>query len=68
MSQPVRARRPTEHEGQYLLHQVRRGNHETILVRRALIVMASVSQDHRAVRAVVDPPVSRHLLGGSPAS
>jgi transposase len=43
MSQPVRARRLTEHEGQYLLRLVRRGNHETIRVRRALIVMASAS-------------------------
>src|SRR5258705_253541 len=43
MSQPVRARRLTEHEGQYLLRLVRRGNHETIRVRRALIIMASAS-------------------------
>jgi hypothetical protein len=41
MSQPVQARRLTEHEGRYLLHLVRRGTHETIRVRRALIVMAS---------------------------
>jgi transposase len=43
MSQPVRARRLTEHEGQYLLRLVRRGDHETIRVRRALIIMASAS-------------------------
>jgi hypothetical protein len=35
MSEPVRARRLSEHEGQYLLRLVRRGNHETIRVRRA---------------------------------
>src|SRR6266496_906324 len=43
MSQPVRARRLSEDEGQYLLRLVRRGKHESIRVRRALIVMASAS-------------------------
>ena len=43
MSQPVRARRLSEDEGQYLLRLVRRGKHESVRVRRALIVMASAS-------------------------
>jgi transposase len=43
MSLPVRARRLTSDEGQYLLRLVRRGKHESIRVRRALIVMASAS-------------------------
>jgi transposase len=43
MFERVRARRLSEHEGQYLLRLVRRGNHETMLVRRALIIMASAS-------------------------
>ncbi|WP_369794522.1 helix-turn-helix domain-containing protein [Kutzneria sp. 744] len=43
MSQPVRARRLTQDEGHYLLRLVRRGKHESIRVRRALIVMASAS-------------------------
>jgi transposase len=43
MSQPVRARRLNQDEGQYLLRLVRRGKHESIRVRRALIIMASAS-------------------------
>ncbi len=43
MSQPVRARRLSQDEGRYLLRLVRRGRHESIRVRRALIVMASAS-------------------------
>jgi hypothetical protein len=43
MSEPVRARRLRPDEGQYLLRLVRRGNHESIRVRRALIIMASAS-------------------------
>jgi transposase len=43
MSQSVRARRLSEDEGQYLLRLVRRGKHESVRVRRALIVMASAS-------------------------
>jgi len=43
MSEPVRARRLHPDEGHYLLRLVRRGNHETIRVRRALIIMASAS-------------------------
>jgi transposase len=43
MSEPVRARRLNPDEGHYLLRLVRRGRHETIRVRRALIIMASAS-------------------------
>ncbi len=43
MSTPVRARRLELDEGQYLLRLVRRGRHDSVRVRRALIVMASAS-------------------------
>ena len=43
MSTPVRARRLTEDEGQYLLRLVRRGVHDSVRYRRALIIMASSS-------------------------
>ncbi len=43
MSKPVRARRLTPDEGQYLLRLVRRGRHDTVRFRRALIIMASAS-------------------------
>jgi transposase len=43
MAEPVRARRLTEQEGQTLQRIVRRGKHESIRVRRALIIMASAS-------------------------
>jgi transposase len=43
MSRLVRARRLSPDEGQYLLRLVRRGKHDSIRVRRALIVMASAS-------------------------
>jgi transposase len=43
MSVPVRARRLTPDEGQYLLRLVRRGRQESIRVRRALMIMASSS-------------------------
>ncbi|HYM53068.1 MAG TPA: IS630 family transposase [Candidatus Dormibacteraeota bacterium] len=43
MSEPVRARRLTDWEGQFLLRIVRRGKHGSIRVRRALIIMASAS-------------------------
>lgn len=41
MAEPVRARRLTDHEGQTLQRLVRRGKHDSIRVRRALIIMAS---------------------------
>nr|WP_083507371.1 hypothetical protein [Frankia sp. ACN1ag] len=43
MAQPVRARRLTDEEGQRLQALVRRGKHDSIRVRRALIIMASAS-------------------------
>jgi transposase len=43
MSTPVRARRLTDDEGQYLLRLVRRGVHDSVRYRRALIIMASAS-------------------------
>jgi transposase len=43
MPEPVRARRLTDHEGQRLQQIVRRGKHDSIRVRRALIIMASAS-------------------------
>jgi transposase len=43
MAEPVRARRLTEQEGRRLQQIVRRGKHESIRVRRALIIMASAS-------------------------
>ena len=43
MAEPVRARRLTDEEGQTLQRIVRRGKHDSIRVRRALIIMASAS-------------------------
>lgn len=43
MAEPVRARRLSDQEGQRLTQIVRRGRHESIRVRRAMIVMASAS-------------------------
>ena len=45
MAEPVRARRLTDQEGQRLLQIVRRGKHEWVRVRRAVIIMASASGD-----------------------
>src|SRR3954466_10944382 len=43
VAEPVRARRLTDQEGQTLQRIVRRGKHESVRVRRALIIMASAS-------------------------
>ena len=43
MAEPVRARRLTEQEGRKLQQIVRRGKHESVRVRRALILMTSAS-------------------------
>jgi transposase len=43
MAEPVRARRLSDEEGRRLQQIVRRGRHESIRVRRALIIMASAS-------------------------
>jgi hypothetical protein len=43
MSIPVRARRLSPEEGRRLLRLVRRGKHDSVRYRRALIIMASAS-------------------------
>jgi transposase len=43
LAEPVRVRQLTDAEGQTLQWIVRRGRHESIRVRRALIIMASAS-------------------------
>ena len=43
MAEPVRARRLTDQEGRRLQQIVRRGKHESVRVRRAMIIMASAS-------------------------
>jgi transposase len=43
MAEPVRARRLTEQEGRRLQQIVRRGKHESIRVRRAMMIMASAA-------------------------
>jgi hypothetical protein len=43
MAEPVRARRLTHEEGQKLQQIVRRGMHESVRLRQALIIMASAS-------------------------
>ena len=43
MAEPVRARRLTQEEGRKLQQLVRRGKHDSVRVRRALIIMASAS-------------------------
>jgi transposase len=50
MAEPVRARRLTDAEGQTLQRIVRRGKHDSLRVRRALIIMASASGN--AVQAI----------------
>jgi hypothetical protein len=42
-AEPVRARRLTDEEGRQLQQIVRRGKHESVRVRRAIIIMASAS-------------------------
>jgi len=43
LAEPVRARRLTQEEGRKLQQLVRRGKHDSVRVRRALIIMASAS-------------------------
>ena len=43
MAEPVRARRLADQEGQRLQQIVRRGKHQSVRVRRAMIIMASAS-------------------------
>jgi transposase len=58
MPTPVRARRLDEDEGRYLLRLVRRGVHDSIRYRRAMIIMASSSGN--AVPAIA------RLIAGDP--
>jgi hypothetical protein len=50
MAEPVRARRLTELEGRRLQQIVRRGKHESIRVRRAMMIMASAADGRRCWR------------------
>jgi hypothetical protein len=59
MAEPVRARRLSDEEGRLLQQLVRRGKHESIRVRRALIIMASAS-------GTPAPAIARRVAG-SPA-
>ena len=43
MAEPVRARRLNDQEGWWLQQIGRRGKHESVRVRRAVIIMASAS-------------------------
>src|SRR5208283_3645794 len=43
MAEPVRAWRLTDYEGSRLQQIVRRGKHESVRMRRAMIIMASAS-------------------------
>ena len=43
MAEPVRARRLTDQEGRRLQQIVRRGRHDSVRARRALIILASAS-------------------------
>jgi transposase len=52
MAEPVRARRLSDQEGRTLQQIVRRGKHDSVRVRRALIIMASASGT--PVRAIAD--------------
>ncbi|MFD9824191.1 helix-turn-helix domain-containing protein [Streptomyces violascens] len=65
MSEPIRARRLSEEEGRTLLRIVRRGQHGTIRVRRAVIVPAPVSGNaNAAIAALVaaDPDTVRDVI------
>ena len=65
MTKLVRARRLTEDEGRALLRIVRRGQHSTIKVRRAMIIMASASGNtNEAIAALVaaDPDTIRDVI------
>ena len=57
MAEPVRARRLTDQEGQRLLQIVRRGKHESVRVRRAMIIMASAS-------GMLVPAIARLVAAG----
>jgi transposase len=65
MAPPVRARRLTDQEGQTLQRIVRRGTHDSIRVRRALIIMVSASGTTVAAIAQLvqaDPVTVREVI------
>ena len=61
MDEPARARRLTDQEGRRLQQIVRRGRHESIRVRRAMIIMASAS-------GTLVPGVGCYRVDGTPAT
>jgi hypothetical protein len=65
MAEPVRARRLSDQEGQTLQRIVRRGTHDSIRVRRALIIMASASGTTVAAIAA-GQRAQGHGSGGDP--
>src|SRR5437764_401844 len=58
MSTRVRARRLTQDEGQYLQRLVRRGRHDSVRYRRALIIMASASGTGARPRRITDEDIA----------
>ncbi|MGW5688400.1 hypothetical protein [Nonomuraea sp. NPDC003754] len=70
MAEPVRARRLSDHEGQTLQRLVRRGRHDSVRVRRALMVMASAGGTPVTAIAQLVAADARETLGRSrcPAS
>lgn len=65
MSKPVRARRLTDEEGRILLRIVGRGRHQTVKVRRAMMVLASVSGNTNELIArlvAADPDTVRDVI------
>nr|MDT0662618.1 IS630 family transposase [Micromonospora sp. DSM 115978] len=65
MSTPVRVRRLTDDEGQYLLRLIRRGVHDSVRYRRALIIMASSAGTRVPVIAglvAADPDTVRDVI------
>jgi transposase len=56
LAEPVRARRLTQEEARKLQQLVRRGKHDSVRVRRALIIMASTSG--------TPVPAIAHLIAG----
>ncbi|MGH3311164.1 MAG: helix-turn-helix domain-containing protein [Streptomyces sp.] len=65
MAKPVRARRLTDEEGRRLLRIVRRGRHNTVKVRHAMMVLASASGNtNEAIARLVaaDPDTVRDVI------
>nr|WP_241835402.1 helix-turn-helix domain-containing protein [Pseudofrankia asymbiotica] len=65
MPRTVRARRLTDEEGQALVRMVRRGRHDAVKVRRAMMILASASGNtNEAIAALVaaDPDTVRDVI------